>query len=81
MRCIEFLRLFFLEFQILESEFRFLDFSTAEFDNNFRQKSSESNMESEFHFQWGSQKLEPKIGISNLGFLLVMCMDYTKTDS
>jgi hypothetical protein len=23
-------------------------------------------MESEFHFRWGSQKLEPKIGIPNL---------------
>jgi hypothetical protein len=31
MRCIEFLRLFFSEFRISESEFRFLDFSTAEF--------------------------------------------------
>jgi hypothetical protein len=32
MRCIEFLHLFFSEFQILESEFQFLNFSTAEFE-------------------------------------------------
>jgi hypothetical protein len=32
MRCIEFLIFFFLELQILESEFQFLDFSTAEFE-------------------------------------------------
>jgi hypothetical protein len=31
MRCIEFLGLLFSEFRISESEFRFLDFSTAEF--------------------------------------------------
>jgi hypothetical protein len=31
MSYIEFLRLFFFEFQIFESEFQFLDFSTAEF--------------------------------------------------
>ncbi len=36
MRCIEFLRFFFFsEFGILESEFWFLHFSTAEFENNF----------------------------------------------
>ncbi len=34
MRCIEFL-FFFSEFQIWESEFRFLNFSTAEFEKNF----------------------------------------------
>jgi hypothetical protein len=56
----------FLEFRISESEFIFLNFSTAEFEKNFRPESSESNTESEFHFQWGSQKLEPKIGIPNL---------------
>ncbi len=35
MRCIEFPRLFFSEFQISESEFQFLNFSTAEFEKNF----------------------------------------------
>ncbi len=35
MRCIKFLRFFFLEFWISESEFWFLDFSTAEFEKNF----------------------------------------------
>jgi hypothetical protein len=66
MRCIEFLRLFFSEFQILESEFRFLDVSTAEFEKKIQPESSESKTESEFRFQWGSQKSEPKIGIPNL---------------
>jgi hypothetical protein len=32
MRCIEFLCLFFSEFQISELEFQFLDFSKAEFE-------------------------------------------------
>ncbi len=53
------------EFQILESEFRFDDFSTAEFKNKFRPEYPESKTESEFRFWWGSQKLEPKIGIPN----------------
>jgi hypothetical protein len=35
MRCIEFLRYFFFEFPISESEFRFLNFSTAEFEKIF----------------------------------------------
>jgi hypothetical protein len=35
MKCIEFLRLFFFEFQILESEFQLLEFSTAEFEKYF----------------------------------------------
>jgi hypothetical protein len=30
-----------------------------------RPESLESKMELEFHFRWGSQKLEPKIGIPN----------------
>jgi hypothetical protein len=34
MRCIEFLRLFFSEFQISELEFGFTNFSTAEFKKN-----------------------------------------------
>jgi hypothetical protein len=34
MRCIKFLRLFFLEFQISEFEFQFLNFSTAKFEKN-----------------------------------------------
>ncbi len=36
MRCIEFLRSFFSEFQILESEFPFINFSTAEFEKKIR---------------------------------------------
>jgi hypothetical protein len=34
MRCIEFARFFSLEFRILESEFQFLNFSTAELKKN-----------------------------------------------
>jgi hypothetical protein len=59
---------FFLEFQILESKFRFVNFSTAEFKNKFQPESLESKMESEFRFRWGSQKSEPKIGIPNQAF-------------
>jgi hypothetical protein len=57
----------FFEFQISESEFRFLNFSTAEFEKKILPKSSESKTELEFRFRWGSQKTEPKIGIPNLG--------------
>jgi hypothetical protein len=66
MRCIEFPRLFFLEFRISELEFQFLNFSTAEFKKKIRPESLESKTESEFRFRWGSQKSEPKIGIPNL---------------
>ncbi len=66
MRCIEFLSLSFLEFRISESEFWFLNFLTAEFEKKIRPESLESKTESEFRFQWGSQKSEPKIGIPNL---------------
>jgi hypothetical protein len=55
----------FLEFRISESEFRFLDFSTAKFIKKIQPESSESKTELDFHFQWGSQKLEQKIGIPN----------------
>ena len=44
MRCIEFLRAFFLEFQISESEFRFLNFSKAEF-----KKKSDQNL---WNWKW-----------------------------
>ncbi len=57
--------IFFLEFWISESEFGFLDFSTADFKKNIRLESSESTMESEFCFRWWPQKFEPKIGIPN----------------
>jgi hypothetical protein len=40
-------------------------FSAAEFLKTFRPEYLESEMESEFRFQWGSQKLEPKIRIPN----------------
>ncbi len=56
---------FFSEFQILELGFRFLDFSKAEFIKKIWPESLESKTESEFRFQWGSQKSEPKIGIPN----------------
>ncbi len=55
----------------MESEFRFDDFSTAEI-----KKKSDLNSgiktESEFRFQWGSQKLEPEIGIPNLGYVVAV---------
>ncbi len=41
------------------------NFSTAEFKKKIRPESPESKTESEFRFQWRSQKLEPKIGIPN----------------
>ncbi len=50
----------------MESEFRFLDFSTAKFKKKFRPESLEPKMELEFRFQWESPKSEPKIGIPNL---------------
>jgi hypothetical protein len=74
MRCVEFLRLFFLEFQILESEYQFLNFSTAEFEKKIQPESLESKTESEFRFRWGSQKLEPKIGIPNLDVIVTRAM-------
>ncbi len=54
------------------SEFRnrnsnFLTLQTSEFKKKIRPESLESKMESEFRLQSGSQKLEPKIGIFNLG--------------
>ncbi len=70
MRCIKFLRLFFSKFRILELEFRFLNFSTAEIEKNIQPESLESKMELEFRFRWGSQKLEPKIGIPNLAAMV-----------
>ncbi len=45
----------------------FLTLQTSEFQRKFRPESSESNTELEFRLQWGSQKLEPKIGIPNQG--------------
>jgi hypothetical protein len=56
-----------LEFRISESEYQFVNFSTVEFKKKIRLESPESKMESKFRFQWGSQNLEPKIGIPNQG--------------
>ncbi len=55
-----------LEYQILESEFQFDGFSTAELKKKFQPEYPESKTELEFRFRWGSQKSEPKIGIPNL---------------
>ncbi len=63
MRCIEILCLFFIGIPKFGIEFWFLNFSTAEFKKS--PESLESRMESVFCFQWGSQKLEPNIGIPN----------------
>ncbi len=49
-----------------KTEFWFDDFSTVEFWKKFWPEYPESETESKFCFQWGSQKLEPKIGIPNL---------------
>jgi hypothetical protein len=43
----------------------FLTLQTSEFQKKKLLESSESKTESEFRLQWGSQKLEPKIGIPN----------------
>ncbi len=45
--------------------FDFLTFQTSEFQKKIQPESLESKTESEFRFQWGSQKSEPKIGIPN----------------
>jgi hypothetical protein len=38
-------------------------------------------MESEFHFQWGSQKLEPKIGIPNQAAVEIFLCLYVDNDA
>ncbi len=43
----------------------FLTLQTLEFQKKIRPESLESNTELEFCLQWGSQKLEPKIGTPN----------------
>jgi hypothetical protein len=70
MRCIEFPSLFFSEFRILESDSNFLIFQQRN-SKKKRLESSESKMESDFRFGWGSQKLEPKIGIPNQVYCLL----------
>ncbi len=62
--------IFFFEFRISESEFRFLNLSTAEFEKNFLTGIFGIKKELEFRFQWGSQKSEPKIGIPNQDFVM-----------
>ncbi len=47
-------------------KFRFDEFSTAEFSKKIQLECLKSETELEFYFQWGSQKLEPKIRIPNL---------------
>ncbi len=54
----------------------FLTLQTSEFQKKVRPESSESNMESEFRLQWGSQKPEPKIGIPNQAFW-TLSLSYT----
>ncbi len=62
MRCIEFLRLFFSEFRILETEFRFLDFSKAELkkksDRNLWNQKRNQNSASDGGPRNWNQKLE-----------------------
>jgi hypothetical protein len=54
------------ESQILKSEFRFSDSPDIGIQNNiFWPESLEWETELEFRLRWGSQKLEPKIGIPN----------------
>ncbi len=43
----------------------FLTLQSSEFQKMLRPESLEPKMESEFHLQWGSLKLELKIGIPN----------------
>jgi hypothetical protein len=43
----------------------FLTFQKLEFQKKIRPEFPESEMKLESHFQWGSQKLEAKIGIPN----------------
>ncbi len=66
MRCIEFLHLFFSEFQISNWNSDFSIFQQRNLKKKIWPESSESKTESEFCFQWRSQKSEPKIRIPNL---------------
>ncbi len=65
MRCIEFLHFFFRNSEFWNRNSDFSIFQQRNLRKNFRPESSESKAESEFRFQWGSHKLEPKIGIPN----------------
>jgi hypothetical protein len=56
---------YFFEFRILESEFRFVNFSTTQLRKKIQLESPESKTELEFCFQLGSQKSELKVGIPN----------------
>jgi hypothetical protein len=66
MRYIEFLRYFFWNSEFWNQNSDLLSFQQRNSKNNFRLESPESKTELEFCFQWGSQKLEPMLGISNL---------------
>jgi hypothetical protein len=50
----------------------FLTLQTSEFQKKKKPESLEPKTESEFRLQWGSQKLEPKIGIPNQGLLTLL---------
>jgi hypothetical protein len=65
MRCTEFLPLFF--FGIPNFGIGILIRQILQWQNKkrIRPESPESKTELEFHFRWGSQKLEPKIRILN----------------
>jgi hypothetical protein len=66
MRRTEFLREEITRFpNIANQNLGFLTLQTSEFQKKIQPESSESKMESEFRLRWGSQKLEPKIGILN----------------
>ncbi len=67
-RCTEFLRKEITGIlNIANRNSNILTLQTSEFQKEIRPESLESNTESEFRLQWGSQKSEPKIGIPNQG--------------
>ncbi len=53
--------------EFCKSEFLFSDFPKIGIKKKIQPKYPESETKSEFRFQWGSQKSEPKIGIPNQG--------------
>ncbi len=57
----------------------FLTLQTSEFQKIIRPESSDSNTESEFRLQWGSQKSEPKIGIPNQDQIHVVTTKVSQT--
>jgi hypothetical protein len=65
MRCIQYLRLYFFGIPNFGIGVSISQLFNSGIQKKIQPESSESISESEFCFQWGSQKSEPKIGIPN----------------